>query len=250
MKVQSLLFSFAVLSGGAIALWAQETKIISNLPPTTPADILRSKGVLDLSEQSLVRELGNSDPDIRREAANQLATDHRQGAIPPIESALGREHDLNTQVGLAEALLLLGDQRGVVHLHAMCTDPDLPLQAVVSAIRVLSLTNTPSAICADTLLGAMGRTKEPGEVAMAASLLPSIYRQASPEQARRILIALRSLVLDSRQEPVVRINSSRALSEIDWTDSEATIRQAISTERDPSMRSFLVDSLRDLEKRQ
>jgi hypothetical protein len=244
-----LTTSSAVLFMGSVVLWAQDVQIVSNFPPRTSAEVLRAKGIHDLSEPSLVAELGNSDPEIRREAASELAAEHRDTSIPAIESALNRERDLSVQVGLAETLLLLGDQRGGTQLHAMCTDPSVPIQFVISAVRALQITHSSSSMCADTLLKEMSHTKEGGEVAMASSLLPQIYADASSSQARQIFATLQSLILDKKQEAIVRMNSSRALVQIGGPESRATIREAISSERDPAMRSFFEDYLKTLEKR-
>lgn len=233
---------------GTVLLVAQDVQILSNFPPRTSADVLREKGIHDLSEPSLVAELGNSDPEIRREAASELATEHRDGSIPAIESALNRERDLGVQVGLAQALLVLGDQGGATQLHAICGNASVPIQFIISAVRALRVTRSLSAICADTLLKAMSHAKEAGEVAMAASLLPQIYAEASSSQACEVLATLQSLVLDKKQEATVRMNSGRALAQIGSPESSATMREAISSERDPAMRSFFEDTLKSLEK--
>jgi len=228
---------------------AQNVQIITNFPPRTLAEALRSKGINDLSEPSLIAALTNSDPQVRIMAANKLAEDHHDDATPAIESALAREQDLNAQVGLAEALWSLHDEKGVAHLHAICTDPSLSFEVLISAVRALKLTHSPAGGCAETFFAAMTRVKEPGELAMGASLLPAIYVDAKPGQRTRILATLELLLADKNQEAPVRLLSSQALSDIGTPECAQAIRAAIAQEQDPTVRTFFEATLKGLEKR-
>ena len=231
-------------------LFAQEFQVVSNFPPTTVANALRSKGVSDFSEQSLIANLHHSDPQVRILVAMQLAEDHHNDAASAIESALSREPDLPAQIGLSQALLSLHDEKGVVHLHAMCMDSSMNLMTLISVIDALSLSRSPAGVCAETFFSAMAQSKEPGEIAMAASRLARIYPDATPDQARRIVTVLRSLLADNGLEPTVRMESSRGLSEIGIPECAEAIRTAIAREQNPDVRTFFEATLKGLEKKQ
>lgn len=240
----------AIVCHGVLATLAQSPQIATRFPPRTLADALREHGINDLSEESLTAALANSDPEVRSVSANKLAEAGYADAIPAIESALSREQDAGAQVGIAEALWVLHDQKGVQHLQTMCMDSSLPFQALISTVRALKLTNSPEGMCAQALLSAMSHEKEAGVVAMAASLLPSIYRDSPPDQGKRIVYMLTSLLLDQKQEAIVRMMCSQALAQIAAPESATAIREAISHEQDPSNRSFFESSLKSLGKNQ
>jgi HEAT repeat protein len=214
----------------------------------TLAEDLAAHGIIDLSEQSLYAALANSDPHIRIVAANKLAEDHHDNAAPAIESALSREEDPRTQIGLAEALWVLHDDKGVTHLHAMCTDASLEFMTLVSVVDALKITHSPTTGCAETFFAAMTRTKEPGEIAIGTTRLAALYRDATPEQQRRILTTLRLLLADNKQEATVRLQSSQALSEIGTQECAEAIRTAMAQESNPDFRTFFEATLKGLEK--
>lgn len=249
MKVGSLTITAAsaVVLGLQIVL-AQDVPIVSTFPPQTPADVLRSKGITDQSEQSLIAALTNSDPEIRNLAANTLAQSHLDDAAPAIESALSREQVVHAQIGLSQALWSLHDDKGEAHLHLMCTDSSLKFMNLVSVIDALKLTSLPTSGCAETFLAAFTRTKEPNEIAMGTTRLAALYRDSTPDQRRRIIATLRVLIADEKQEGSIRLNASQALSDIGTPECAAAIRTAIAQEPNPDFRTFFESTLKGLEK--
>lgn len=78
---------------------------------------------------------------------------------------------------------------------------------------------------------------------MAASVLLSIYRTASPDDSKRILYVLKVLLFDRNRQTTVRLMSGQALAKIGTPDSIELVRKAISQEVDPNTRSFLMAAL-------
>ena len=216
--------------------------------PQTLEDALRERGITDQSKQSLIAALHDSDWQVRGIAANKLAADGHLDAIPAIESALSAEEDLNTQANLAEALWVLHDPKGVEHLHSMCTNEKLPLTGLLAAIRTLQIIQVTSGECAVTLMAAMGRKNEPGELAMAVSMLPVIYREVTPNQASAIFILIRVLFADRTQEPFVRLLAGQALAQIRSPEAAELLRREISLETDPAMQEAFERDLEEIEK--
>lgn len=215
--------------------------------PRSFADALRSHGITNLSENSLVEELNNSSPEVRGLAAHKLAEDRASDATPAIESALAREKDLKVQVDLSTALWELHDGKGVTHLQSMCADDSSAIGAVLEAIRALDRTQAPSGVCAETLLAAIGREKEPGDVAMTVSAFPAVFRDAPTDAKKRMIYLLQLLLLDKNQITSVRVMSSKALAEIGAPGSAEIIRKAETLEQDPNIRSLMESNLKILE---
>ena len=211
-------------------------------------EALASHGVTDLSEASLIAALSHSDPQVRTIAAMKLAEDHRGDAAPAIESALSREQNLTAQIGLSQALWGLRDDHGVAHLHAMCMDSSLSFITLISVIDALRNTRSPAGVCAETFFAAMGRSKEPGEIAMGETRLSVIYCDSTPNQERRILTTLRLYLADPKQEAGVRLEASQALADIGAPECAEAIRTAISQEQNPDYRTFLEATLKGLER--
>jgi hypothetical protein len=180
-------------------------------------------------------------------AAHKLAEDHANEAVPAIESALAREKNLKAQVDLSTALSALHDEKGVTHLQSMCTDPSSRIGVLLEAVRALNRTHSPSGICAETLLAALGREREPSDVAMAVSVFPAIFDDAPPGPAKRMVYLLQSLLLDRNQQAVVRVTSSKALAEIGPPGSADIIRKAMTLEEDPNIRQLIESNLKLLE---
>jgi HEAT repeat protein len=234
----------------AVCASAQDVTFNSNFPPVTFADALRSKGVTDLSADSLRAALKSPQADIRSLAANQLAEDGRSDAVRDIETALSVEQDLHVQVGLAGALWVLHDPKGVAHLKAMCSDARLPMEALLQVVRTLQNTNSSSESCVETFLGAMSREKEPGNVGMAMSNLAWMHRTASPQERKLILTTIQGVLLDGRQATSVRIMAGHALAQMNAPESVELLRRALSQEENSAVRESIQRDLKGLEKEQ
>jgi hypothetical protein len=250
MRMRRFAVLFGMLAVSTASMLSQDAPFAPFPPTRSFAEALRSHGITDLSRSSLASELNNSDPQVRTLAAHQLAENHDLDAAPAIESALAQEQDLNAQVEFSEALWALQDQKGVAHLSSMCADSSLRLHFILEAIRVLNRTHSSSGICAETLLDHMAREQDSGQIAMAASLLPPIYRDVGPDKGKRILNTLELLLLDVKQQISVRFASSQALAEIGGASSATSIREAIAQEKDANIRSVFEGNLRTLEKSQ
>ena len=246
IKHHILLLALGICNLGGIVAFSQGAA--SNGGLRSFAYVLASHGVTDLSEESLISALTHSDPEVRSAAAMKLAEDHHDDAAPAVESALSREQDLNVQIALAEGLWGLHDGKGIAHLHAMCTNSSLKFTTLISVIDALGITHSPSGVCAETFFAAMGRSKEPGEIAAGTTRLSVIFRDATPEQARRILTTLQLLLADTKQEADIRLEASQALANIGTPECAEAIRAAISEEQNPDIRVFFEATLKGLQK--
>ena len=146
--------------------------------------------------------------------------------------------------------MILHDPKGVERLRSVCTDTSMPSEGLLAAIDVLQITHSSMGVCAQTVLAAISREKDIGFIAMFASRLPLMYRDVSPEQARRILDVLENLLLDQKQEFTVRLMSSEALAQIGAPESAEMIREAIPRAADPNLRASFERDLKTLEKKQ
>jgi HEAT repeat protein len=250
MSARQITILLGMVTANILALSAmpQNAPLAPFPPPRSFAEGLRSHGITDLSEGSLIAELNNSSPEVRSLAAHKLAEDHANETAPAIESALAREKDLKTQVDLSTALWALHDEKGVVHLQSMCADPSSHIGFILEAVRALIRTQSPSGVCAETLLAAIGREKEPSDVAMAVSVFPAIFHDAPPDAAKRMVYLLQLLLLDKSQQTVVRVTSSKALAEIGAPGSADIIRKAMTFEEDPNVRQLIESNLKILGK--
>lgn len=207
-----------------------------------------SRGVTDLSEESLIAALSNRDPSVRSLAAMKLAEDHHEDAAPAIESALSREHDINVQIGFSQALWGLHDDYGIAHLRTMCKDSSLSFTVLISVVDALRLIRSPAGMCANTFFAAMSRSSEPSEIAMGETRLSVIYCDSTPDQARRILTTLRQYLADGKLEAQIRLEASQALADIGTPECAEAIRTAISKEQNPDYRTFFEATLKALER--
>ena len=250
MKALSLrlLFAVATLGLGFASGHAQDVPF--TVPHSEPLPVLlRSHGITDLSEESLIAALKNNDPQVRGMVAIHLGTIGHSGAAEAIEAAFADEKNLEVKVNLAEALWGLHDPRGVEHLHSMCTDPTMRYDGLISAVDALQMQSLPSGVCAENVLASMSREKEFGVLAMEASRLPRMYGDVSPELAGRIFEVLKNLLLDRQQISPVRQIASQALAQIGIPESAKVIGTAISQEGDPVLRSSFVSDLNALERK-
>jgi hypothetical protein len=124
----------------------------------------------------------------------------------------------------------------------------LKIAALISVVDALRNIRSPAGVCAETFFAAMERSKEAGEIAMGETRLSVIYCDATPEQARRILMTLRMYLADRKQEGEIRLEASQALSDIGTPECAEAIRAAISQEQNPDYRVFFEATLKGLEK--
>ncbi len=247
MLITVALLIFSVAAGAAFPQDVQGSPQITSRMISL-AEVLSSHGVTDLSEQSLISTLTNSNPQVRSVAAMKLAEDHHDDAAPAVESALSREQDLNAQIGLSEALWGLHSEKGIAHLRAMCTNSSLKLATLIAVVDALRLTHSRAGVCAETFFAAIGSAKEPGDIAMGETRLSAIYCDSTPEEARRIMTTLKLYLTNRKQEAQIRLEASQALADIGTSESEEAIRAAISQEQNPDYRMFFEATLKGLER--
>jgi hypothetical protein len=217
--------------------------------PLTPfADTLRAHG-FDTSEPSLLRALGNSDPEVRSVAALKLAEDHHFGAVRSIKDALASESNLRTRIAMSEAIWGLHDPKGIASLQAMCSDQSLALSDLVEVVQHLNILGHSSQLCADPVfrhLASAGNSSEAREIALPA--LPNMYRWVSPEEASQIVTTLQEMLTDS--SAYGRLEAGHSLVRIKSYASADALRTAISRQTDSVVRSSLQEDLDELEKKE
>jgi len=218
------------------------------VPTPTLSEALRSRGVTDLSEPSLIAALKHRDPVVRSIAANELAAEGHADALPAIENALLEETDFEAQANISEALWVLHDPKGLERLHAMCTDPSMPVAGLLSALQSLQLTRSTMGDCAATVLAEMKRENDIGSLANLMAALPPIYGSSSPDQKREILEFLKGHLSNKGQPFIIRQVSSQTLARVGAPGSIEAIRSAAAQESDPNLRSSFERDLKGLEK--
>lgn len=212
------------------------------------AEELRVRGI-DLSRKSLISALSNGDSQIRVLAANQLAHNRDSDAVPSIEEALSTEKQPEAQIGIAVALWVLNDPKGVEQLHAMCRDPSLPVTFVIRAVQALENTHSSTADCAEIVLSSLRKQDNAYYVADILTLLPSLQHDVSLERSLEIVRSLENLLNDQRRQVAVRLQAGHALAEIGSPSSSEVIRQALLREPDPVIRACYQEDLDTLRRK-
>jgi HEAT repeat protein len=219
----------------------------SKVDPALRTDAqLRSYGI-EITPESLLTALGNSNPRVRYLSAFELIDTLGKDALPAIKGALAAETDPFARVELAVALVAAKDGAGVEHLKMTCADPNLPLSAIDMATQTLQQFHLQSGHCAGAILASLPQPGNGEWRAIALTLLPTIYVQVSQDQKDRIVIAIEEMLRDNQQEQPVHLRASQALAQIGLSSSIEPIRDAISREKDPNIRSSLERDLETLE---
>ena len=187
-------------STGLIGISPAKNPSVTPLPAPVPLpDALRSRGITDLSEQSLRGALRHRDPAVRSLAANELAAEHFTDALPEIEQALSIEKNPQAEANIAEALCALHDAKGVEHLKTVCADSSLPAVNLIPALRVLQLTQSRMGNCANNLRSAIEREKDNDAKAIPMSFLAPVYSDCAMETQAKISRLLSSLLAEQSQ---------------------------------------------------
>jgi HEAT repeat protein len=210
------------------------------------ADTLRARGI-STAEPSLIQAMRNEDPEIRIVAALELAEDRHEDAVPLIEEAFSHESVPKVQIGIATALLSLGDPRGLQHLHGMCADGSLSIDDVGDVVRNLAIMKDSTASCLDPALGFLGSHCDSESRLRAMWMLPDLYASAPPAERSRISGMLEDMLNDP--DPAVRLTASNSLAQANIATSMPSLRMAIANEADATVRAGLERDLRRLEGR-
>lgn len=123
------------------------------------------------------------------------------------------------------------------------------MHGLLSAVRTLLIIRVSTGECADTFIAAMSHKNEPGEIGMAVSMLPAMYREVSPSQASLIFAVISGLFADTKQEPVVRLVAGEALAHIGTSEAAELLRRQIPLETDDTLRESFQQDLTELEKK-
>jgi HEAT repeat protein len=188
--------------------------------------------------------LKSPDAQVRYLAAEKLAEDGVQEAVPSIAEALSTEEVPATRVNIAFALALLGDEKGVSSLKAACGDADVPGYLRIRAARyLLDLHNED---CMNAVLGMLDSNADPDSQTQALSVLPSFQHVSQKDSQRIFDVVVRAL---EDPTPAVRITASVALGALGNPSALPYLQTAIANERDEVVRSQLESTVRDLRQR-
>jgi HEAT repeat protein len=199
----------------------------------TSAEFLRRHGI-EISQKGLIAALKNSDPEIRDNAAAELANEKAVSAVPALKAALATEKDPEIQVNLAESLARLGDKDGFVALKHFCdtAPPNARLKATLYMLRF----NDES--CLTAVLSVL-RSKPKGDhdyMATAMSLIPSFHNLGNSEATELFVLTAKQLADPS---PYIRIAASQVLAKMDGVDVIPPLEKAIADETDPVVRTAM-----------
>jgi len=210
----------------------------------TFAEFLKRHNI-ELTEAGLVAALKNPDPEVRDNAAAELAGEKVLTAIPAMKEAFAAEKDPGMQVNIAYAIAQMGDKDGSVALKRLCdTAPASPrLKAALYMLRL----NDES--CLDAVMSIL--RAEPGgdhaHVEAALSLVSSFHNLEPLDEQRLIALTVKLLADPS---PSVRMTASQALEQVGDTDVVPSLKKAIADETDQVARSFMQAELQKLKARE
>ena len=227
---------------------AQDRMKQQNSAGSNSAAALKKLGI-DLSPTSLTQALKDPRPRVRVFAAYQLEKIADQSSIPSIETAYAMETDPMSRVGLATALAGLKDPRGSEFLLSMCTDTNLPINVQIRTLQMLQLLGDEGRQCGQTFLSSLKSDATRDYRDTIISLVPYVYRAASPELGLKLVGKTEEFLLDKSQQPSVRLAAGQSLEEIGLPSSASAIKQAIAEESDPVLQSSLMNDLAALQKR-
>jgi hypothetical protein len=193
---------------------AQAAQNGSKVDPLLRTDTqLRSYGI-EITPESLLAALSNSNPRVRYLSAFQLVDTVGKDALPAIKSALAAEADPFARVEFAIALVAAKDPAGMEHLKGMCADTTLSLSGIDMATQTLQQFQLPSGHCAEAIVASLPQPGDGEWRAIALTLLPAIYVEVPQERKDRIVIAIEDMLRDKQQEPSVHLRASEALAQI------------------------------------
>jgi HEAT repeat protein len=239
-------------AGITLALfWAILQSASSQQPPVAGSvklyrygELLQEHGV-ELTRSGLLNALGNSDSSVRYLAAMKLAEDKTADAVPAIEQALAVEKVPRSQVNLALALALLGDQAGNTELKKICTDREVPSEFRLYAVQYMfDLHVQKDEDCFKAAEDVIeSKNTRLGDRVSALGLL-SRFRGLTAEEARDVL----RLVAVSLADPelVVRMAAGQSFAGLGDPSAIPYLEAAVKRESDESVRSVLKSALNKL----
>ncbi len=199
---------------------------------------------IQLTEESLLAALRNPDPDVRYLAALVLAEDKAGNAVGAIEHAAAHEKVRETQIDLALALALLGDNKGVVMLQQACDDAGTPAHLRMYAAKYIL--DTKNQGCLSVVENFLLSAPDSGSRQLAFSEMVR-FQHVSDADAQKILAALVTSLGDP--EPQIRMGASGALAELGNQSAVPELEKAIAAESGDAVRSRMQTDLRKLQQK-
>ena len=210
-------------------------------PPSIQAS-LAAKHV-GTSVPELVSALQNPDPEVRTMAAMELASEGHKEEAPSLRAAMSRETDINARVGIARALLLMGDPQAERAVTDICIDKNMSWY-----LRLLAASSLPEpqekcvGAISSELSNPSASTAVNGMLAYLTRIAPKIT--ASPELShlltRGAQRALNDDVASTRQQAVKLILAYHL------TGALPALRRASSTEKDAGTLALLKNAISTL----
>jgi len=230
-----------------VALIATNASSQTNSPlivtgnPRSVAEQLKQHGV-ELTNEGLLKALKNVDGEVRYLAAEKLAEDKVEEAIPSIAEALNVEKMPVTRINIALALAQLGEDKGIVVLKKSCNNQDLP--GYLRARATTYLLDLKRDDCLNATLDMLQSAGDPDTQIQALSLLPR-FQNASKQQSQKILDAIVKNLADPA--PAVRINASIVLARIGDPLGIPYLQTALASEREEVVRLQMEADLKRLQ---
>ena len=211
----------------------------------TSAEFLKRHGI-ELTENSLVAALRNPDPEIRDNAAQEIANEKAVAASPAIKDALATEKDPERQVNFAYTLAQLGDKGGFVALKHFC-DTASPSPGLKAASYMLRFGD-------ESCLGAVQSVlrKEPQSdfdhfhMAVAMSLIPSFHKLTDSDKSELIALTVKRL---GDSNSYTRMIASQVLAKIGDSSAIPPLEKAVADETDKVVRDSMEAELEKLQAR-
>jgi HEAT repeat protein len=200
----------------------------------TFAEFLKRHGI-EVTEKGLVSALKNPDPEIRDNAAQELADRKAAAAIPAITGALAVEKDPELQVNLAYALARLGDRDGFVALQHFC-DTASASPRLKAALYLLTSFNDESCFGAVESVLQSESERDHAFVVNAMSLVPRFHQLPASDEQRLIVLTVKQL---EDPDATVRMTASEVLAKVGDAAVVPSLQKAIADETDQVARSWM-----------
>jgi HEAT repeat protein len=200
---------------------------------------------IELTRDSLINALHNSDAEVRYLAAQQLTGQRDQDAVPVIVDAATQEKAPRARINMAFSLALIGEKRGFAILNDACNNSSFPGYLRAAAAAYLLDVNDES--CLGAVVNVAEVDAEPNYRMAALALLPR-FKNVSKDDSQRIYGIIVSSVTDST--PALRLTASSALVQLGTQTAIPVLQSAITSERDQVVRAQMESDLHSLEKKQ
>jgi len=197
---------------------------------------------IQLTLPALVDALRNADPEVRDLAAQKLAEDRANEAIPAIKQALASEKVPWARMNIAFALAQMGESIGFDTLEDNCNNGGTSGPIRARSAEYLLRFGRDSTTCLSGVLDLL-KGGSNGDRMVAAELLPR-YHKLSKEDSEKVFTGLVEAL--HAPDPAVRMAAGRALADFGDTRGIAELGRAIEGEQEQVVRSQLEEDLKML----